>query len=161
MAALPWHPPCETQTSEMGHAPRSCWLRTLHLFSGPPSGITPTQFWRYTPPAVPPALPGTQHPLAHMYVPPSGPSRPTKAGSGDIKDGLKLQEFPSSTWATLRPAWYFNNLASFLNNPHSPQLKVLRNRYIQCCPSVSAGGPVALPSPSAPSNPDVRHHPGV
>lgn len=80
VAALPRHPPCETQTSEMGHAPRSCWLRTLHLFSGPPSGITPTQFWRYTPPAVPPALPGTQHPLAHTYVPPSGPSRPTKAG---------------------------------------------------------------------------------
>lgn len=91
-------------------------------------------------PSVPPALPGTQHALTHTLRISSHHSR-----SGDIKDGLKLQEFPPSSWTMLRPAWYFNNLVYFFNNPHGSELRILRKTFIQCCPSTSAGGPAALP----------------
>lgn len=89
VAALPKHLPSETQTPGMGHAPPSCCLRTLHLCPSPPSGQLgnhPRHFWRCPQgdagdagefgdaggtPAVPPALPGTQHTLTHTFVSPS------------------------------------------------------------------------------------------
>lgn len=155
------------------HPPR--WAMQLVPAGGGPSASTPalqaasqgpapTQLSRCAPPAVPPALPGTQHHHGTDTRLPASQrlfsSRQSK--SGDSKEGLKLQEVPPSSWTTLKPAWSFNKLGSFLNNSHSSQLEVLRRTCIQSCPSVSAAGPtVALPSPPASSKPDVRHHRGA
>lgn len=79
--------------------------------------ITATQFWGCTPqlsllPFLAPSTP------SHTRICLQWPFSSHHSRKGDTKDGLKLQELPSSSWTVLRPEWYFNNLVSFWKDPH-------------------------------------------
>lgn len=107
-SALPGHPPSETQTPGMGHAPPSCCLRTLHLFPSPPSGqlgnhsqalleMPPgrcrrcRRFWRCRRDPSCSSCP-SWHPAysdTYFYL----PSCPTTAGVENSKAGLKTKQF--------------------------------------------------------------------
>jgi len=130
----------------------------LQPFKWPAKGPLPPSF-RGAHPQLPLLEPSNTTGLTHAYVASRRLFLSHQSRTGDSTEGLKLQEVPSSSWTTRKPARFFNKPGSFLNNPRSSWLEVLRSTCIRPCPFVSAVGPTAaLPSPSGTSSPDVRHH---